>query len=251
MSTGTSLIQIRGLSKVFETGAGEVNVLEDIDLDIMEGEIFGIIGMSGVGKSTLVRCLNFLEKPTRGTVYFDNQDLSGLSQKELYKIRQSMGMIFQQFNLLMQRNVLKNVCFPLEIAGVKKKEAEARAYELLDLVGLSDKARSYPSQLSGGQKQRVAIARALASNPKVILCDEATSALDPSTTKGVLALLKDINKRLGITIVIITHEMSVVENVCQRVAIIDSRHIAEVGYVQNIFTKPATEAARSAGIPRG
>jgi len=149
MSTGTSLIQIRGLCKVFKTDAGEVNVLEDINLDIMKGEIFGIIGMSGAGKSTLVLCLNFLERPTRGTVYFDNQDLSTLSRKELYRIRRSIGMIFQQFNLLMQRNVLKNVCFPLEIAGVKKKEAEARAYELLELVGLSDKAKAYPSQLSG------------------------------------------------------------------------------------------------------
>jgi D-methionine transport system ATP-binding protein len=251
MGTGTSLIQIRGLSKVFKTEKDEVNVLEDIDLDIMEGEIFGIIGMSGAGKSTLVRCLNFLEKPTRGTVYFDNQDLSSLTQKELYKVRQSMAMIFQQFNLLMQRNVLKNVCFPMEIAGIRKKEAEARALELLEMVGLSDKAKAYPSQLSGGQKQRVAIARALASNPKVILCDEATSALDPSTTKGVLALLKDINKRLGITVVIITHEMSVVEDVCQRVAIIDNRHIAEVGYVQDIFTRPATEAARRLVFPEG
>lgn len=251
MGTGTPLIQIRGLSKVFSTESGDVNVLEDIDLDIREGEIFGIIGMSGAGKSTLVRCLNFLEKPTKGTVYFDNQDLSALSQKELYKVRQSMGMIFQQFNLLMQRNVLKNVCFPLEIAGVRKNEAETRALELLEMVDLSDKARAYPSQLSGGQKQRVAIARALANNPKVILCDEATSALDPATTKGILALLKDINKRLGITIVIITHEMSVVEEICQRVAIIDSRHIAEVGYVQEIFTRPTTEAARRLVFPEG
>lgn len=251
MGTGTPLIQIRGLSKVFSTESGDVNVLEDIDLDIKEGEILGIIGMSGAGKSTLVRCLNFLEKPTKGTVYFDNQDLSALSQKELYKVRQSMGMIFQQFNLLMQRNVLKNVCFPLEIAGVRKNEAETRALELLEMVDLSDKASAYPSQLSGGQKQRVAIARALANNPKVILCDEATSALDPATTKGILALLKDINKRLGITIVIITHEMSVVEEICQRVAIIDSRHIAEVGYVQEIFTRPTTEAARRLVFPEG
>lgn len=251
MGTGTPLIKIRGLSKVFRTEEGEVSVLEDINLDIMEGEIFGIIGMSGAGKSTLVRCINFLEKPTKGTVYFDNQDLSRLSQKELYKVRKSIGMIFQQFNLLMQRNVLKNVCFPMEIAGVNKKDAEKRAYELLELVGLSDKAKAYPSQLSGGQKQRVAIARALASNPKVIICDEATSALDPSTTKGILALLKDINKRLGITIVMITHEMSVVEEICQRVAIIDSRHIAEVGYVQDIFTKPTTEAARRLVFPEG
>jgi D-methionine transport system ATP-binding protein len=251
MSAGAPLIQIRGLCKVFGTETGEVNVLEDIDLDIMEGEIFGIIGMSGAGKSTLVRCLNFLEKPTKGTVYFDSKDLSTLSRKELYKIRQSMGMIFQQFNLLMQRNVLKNVCFPLEIAGVGKYEAEARAYELLELVDLSDKAKAYPSQLSGGQKQRVAIARALANDPKVILCDEATSALDPATTKGILALLRDINKRLGITIVIITHEMSVVEEICQRVAIIDNRCIAEVGYVQDIFTRPATEAARRLVFPEG
>jgi len=251
MRTGTSLIQIRGLSKVFQSSSGDVHVLEDINLDIKQGEIFGIIGMSGAGKSTLVRCLNFLEKPTQGTVFFDNQDLSALSLKELYKIRQSMGMIFQQFNLLMQRSVLRNVCFPLEIAGIKKKEAEERAYELLKLVGLSDKAHAYPSQLSGGQKQRVAIARALANNPKVILCDEATSALDPATTQGVLALLKDINNRLGITIVIITHEMSVVEEVCQRVAIIDNKRIAEVGYVKDIFTKPTTDAARRLVFPEG
>ncbi len=251
MEQGASLIQINSLSKVFKSKTGDINVLENINLDIKEGEIFGIIGMSGAGKSTLVRCLNFLEKPTEGTVLFDNQDLFSLSQKELYKLRQSMGMIFQQFNLLMQRNVLRNVCFPLEIAGIKGKAAEERAYELLELVGLTDKAKAYPSQLSGGQKQRVAIARALANNPKVILCDEATSALDPATTRGVLALLKDINKRLGITIVIITHEMSVVEEVCQRVAIIDNRRIAEIGYVQDIFTKPTSDAARKLVYPDG
>ncbi len=251
MEHGASLICINNLGKVFKSKTGDINVLENISLDIKKGEIFGIIGMSGAGKSTLVRCLNFLEKPTEGTVLFDNQDLFSLSQKELYKLRQSMGMIFQQFNLLMQRNVLRNVCFPLEIAGIKGKAAEERAYELLELVGLTDKAKAYPSQLSGGQKQRVAIARALANNPKVILCDEATSALDPATTRGVLALLKDINKRLGITIVIITHEMSVVEEVCQRVAIIDNRRIAEIGYVQDIFTKPTSDAARKLVYPDG
>lgn len=246
-----AVIRVNKLSKIFTGKTGEVRVLEDIDMEIYEGEIFGIIGMSGAGKSTLVRCLNYLEKPTSGTVIFDNDDLSCLSQKELLKLRQSMGMIFQQFNLLMQRDVLGNVCFPLEIAGVDKRTARERALELLELVGLTDKILAYPSQLSGGQRQRVAIARALATNPKVLLCDEATSALDPSTTRGVLALLKDINYRLGITIVIITHEMSVVEEICHRVAIIDDKRIAEIGTVEDIFTRPSTAAARKLVYPDG
>jgi D-methionine transport system ATP-binding protein len=194
------IIKIEALGKIFSGPDGDFAALEDINLEIRSGEIFGIIGMSGAGKSTLVRCINFLERPTVGTVYFDGQNLSDLTKRELYHIRQSIGMIFQQFNLLMQRNVLGNVCFPLEIAGVDKKEAVEKAKKLLSLVGLTDKTYSYPSQLSGGQKQRVAIARALATNPKVLLCDEATSALDPATTRDVLMLLKDINKRLGITI---------------------------------------------------
>jgi len=243
------IIKIESLTKVFKGTEGDFTALEDINLEIRSGEIFGIIGMSGAGKSTLVRCMNYLERPTQGTVYFDGQDLSSLTKKELYKIRQSMGMIFQQFNLLMQRNVLGNVCFPLEIAGVEKAAARKRAEELLEIVGLADKALAYPSQLSGGQRQRVAIARALATNPKVLLCDEATSALDPATTRGVLMLLKDINKRLGITIVVITHEMKVIEEICNRVAIIDKSRIAEVGRVEEIFTRPKTAAARRLVFP--
>ena len=249
MDAGNPIIRIEGLSKTFKGANGEFSALEDINLEIREGEIFGIIGMSGAGKSTLVRCMNFLERPTRGTVYFNGEDLSHLTKKELYKIRQSMGMIFQQFNLLMQRTVVGNVCFPLEIAGVDKKTARERAEELLALVGISEKADSYPSQLSGGQRQRVAIARALATNPKVLLCDEATSALDPATTRGVLMLLKDINKRLGITVVVITHEMRVIEEICSRVAILDSSRIAEAGSVEEIFTRPKTAAAKRLVFP--
>jgi len=249
MKNKEPIIRLLNLSKTFRGADNEVKALEDITLDIYAGEIFGIIGMSGAGKSTLVRCINFLEKPTKGTVIFDGQDLSTLTRSELYKVRQSMGMIFQQFNLLMQRTALGNICFPLEIAGWKKTEAEARAKELLELVGMADKADAYPAQLSGGQQQRVAIARALATNPKVLLCDEATSALDPSTTRGVLTLLKDINKRLGITIVVITHEMSVIEEICQRVTIIDNGRIAETGNVEEIFTKPKSVAARRLVFP--
>jgi len=249
MSDDLPIIKIEGLSKAFQGPDGEFFALEDINLEIKSGEIFGIIGMSGAGKSTLVRCINFLERPTQGTVYFDGQNLSDLTKKELYKIRQSIGMIFQQFNLLMQRNVLGNVCFPLEIAGVEKDQAVERAKELLSMVGLSDKTYAYPSQLSGGQQQRVAIARALATNPKVLLCDEATSALDPATTKDVLMLLKDINKNLGITIVIITHEMKVIEEICNRVAIIDKSRIAEVGSVEEVFTRPKTAAAKRLVFP--
>jgi D-methionine transport system ATP-binding protein len=245
------IIEIKSLSKTYKSKNTEVHALKDINLSIEQGEIFGIIGMSGAGKSTLVRCINMLEKPTEGTVLFDGRDLSKLSERELRQARHSMGMIFQQFNLLMQRTAEGNVCFPLEIAGVKKAQAKEKAKELLELVGLSDRAKSYPSQLSGGQKQRVAIARALATNPKVLLCDEATSALDPTTTASILALLKDINHRLGITIVIITHQMSVIEEICNRVAIIDESKIAEVGAVQDIFNKPQTAAARKLVYPDG
>ena len=249
MKNTKPIIRIVGLSKCFTSANGEVSALENINLEIREGEIFGIIGMSGAGKSTLVRCINFLELPTSGTVYFAGRDLAQLSRQELYKVRQSMGMIFQQFNLLMQRTALGNVCFPLEIAGVNKHEARQRAAELLDLVGLTDKADAYPAQLSGGQRQRVAIARALATNPEVLLCDEATSALDPATTRGVLSLLRDINKRLGITIVVITHEMSVIEEICQRVTIIDDGQIAETGTVEEIFSRPKSQAARRLVYP--
>lgn len=244
MQEGKDLIQIKDLHKVFKIKGRDVIALEGINLTVKEGEIFGIIGLSGAGKSTLVRCINFLEKPTSGTVVFDGQDLNTLSDKELRKARQQMGMIFQQFNLLMQRTALENVCFPLELAGVKKDEAEKRAQELLEIVGLSERANAYPVQLSGGQKQRVAIARALATNPKVLLCDEATSALDPQTTASILALLKKLSKEMGITVIIITHEMSVIEEVCSRVAIIANHRIAEVGSVQEIFTHPKTDATR-------
>lgn len=244
MQEGKNLIQIKDLHKVFKIKGRDVIALEGINLTVKEGEIFGIIGLSGAGKSTLVRCINFLEKPTSGAVVFDGQDLNALSDKELRKARQQMGMIFQQFNLLMQRTALENVCFPLELAGVKKDEAVKRAQELLEIVGLSERANAYPVQLSGGQKQRVAIARALATNPKVLLCDEATSALDPQTTASILALLKKLSKEMGITVIIITHEMSVIEEVCSRVAIIANHRIAEVGSVQEIFTHPKTDATR-------
>lgn len=240
-----NIIELRDMGKVFSGTNGPITALSHIDLQIKRGEIFGIIGMSGAGKSTLVRCINLLEKPTSGQVILNGKDLTVLPAAELRLARQSMGMIFQQFNLLMQRTALANVCFPLEIAGIKGAEAKKRAQELLKIVGLSDRMDSYPSQLSGGQKQRVAIARALATNPKVLLCDEATSALDPNTTRGVLELLQDINKRLGITIVIITHEMSVIEEVCQRVAIISESEIAELGAVSDIFARPKSDAART------
>jgi D-methionine transport system ATP-binding protein len=245
------IITIKNLVKEFKTQNGNIKVLDNINLEIAQGEIFGIIGMSGAGKSTLVRCINYLEKPTSGSVIFDGKDLSRLNQRALEKSRQSMGMIFQQFNLLMQSTAEANICFPLEIAGVSKDKTKLRAKELLDIVGLSDRANAYPSQLSGGQKQRVAIARALSTNPKVLLCDEATSALDPTTTRSILELLKDINKKFGITIVVITHEMSVVEEICSSVAIIDSSKIAETGSVRDIFTKPKTLAAQKLVYPEG
>ncbi len=244
-----TMIQIESLSKTYETKVGSVHALQNIDLQIQKGEIFGIIGMSGAGKSTLVRCINMLERPTSGRVIFDGQDMAAMNENELRKARQSMSMIFQQFNLLMQRTAEQNICFPLEIAGISKEKTKKRAAELLELVGLSDRAKSYPNQLSGGQKQRVAIARALALEPKVLLCDEATSALDPTTTVSILKLLKEINTRLGITIVIITHQMSVIEEICNRVAIISDSKIAECGEVQEIFRNPKTEAARRLVFP--
>ena len=244
MANREPMIELIGLGKTFESKNSYVKALEDINLTIYEGEIFGIIGLSGAGKSTLVRCINYLERPTTGKVIFDKTDLSEVGDRELLKIRQSMGMIFQQFNLLMQRNTLQNICFPLEIAGVSVKDAKKRAYELLDVVGLTDKAKAYPAQLSGGQKQRVAIARALATKPKVLLCDEATSALDPTTTRSILELLREINKNLGITIVVITHEMSVIEEICNRVAIIDKSRIAEIGDVEEVFIKPKSTIAK-------
>ena len=245
------IISLQNLSKTYSVDQGTFTALKDANLDIYKGDIYGIIGMSGAGKSTLVRCINYLEEPTKGKVYFDGKDLGTLSAVEFRKARQSMSMIFQQFNLLMQRTAEDNVCFPLEIAGMKKKEAREKAKELLAVVGLSDKAKSYPSQLSGGQKQRVAIARALATNPKVLLCDEATSALDPSTTQSILALLKEINQKFGITIVIITHEMKVVEEICSHVAIIADSQIVEVGTVEEVFTHPQSQVGQQLVYPNG
>ena len=244
MSQNKPMIKIENLGKIFTTKNGPVEALGCINLDIFSGEVFGIIGLSGAGKSTLVRCINFLERPTTGTVYIEDTDLGQLPLNELNIARRNIGMIFQQFNLLMQRNALDNVCFPLELTGLSKRKARKRATELLEKVGLSDRMYSYPAQLSGGQKQRVAIARALATNPKVLLCDEATSALDPTTTTSTLELLKELNQEMGITIIIITHEMSVVEKICHRVAIIDNSNICEMGAVNEIFANPKSEPAR-------
>lgn len=238
-------IEVRHLSKTFPAKDGKVEALKDINISIESGDIYGIIGMSGAGKSTLVRCLNFLERPTEGQVLISGVDLAELSEKELRKERRDISMIFQHFNLLMQKNVTDNVAFPLTLQGVKKKDARKRAEELLESVGLVDKKKAYPAQLSGGQKQRVAIARALASNPHILLCDEATSALDPQTTASILELLREINEKLGITIVIITHQMSVVREICKHVAIIEEGSLAEEGEVEEIFNHPKSKAARS------
>lgn len=244
------MIEIKDLSKSFQTASGEITALRDINLTVEDGEIFGIIGLSGAGKSTLVRCINLLERPSGGDVVIDGQSLMELSQKELLKVRQSIGMIFQSFNLLAQRNVLKNVCYPLEIAGMNKQDRIKRAMELLELVGLASQAKSYPAQLSGGMKQRVAIARALASNPKYLLCDEATSALDPNTTRSILSLLKEINRKLGVTIVVITHEMEVIDRICDRVAVIDKSQIAETGKVSDVFSNPKSPIAQELILPK-
>ena len=243
------MIELKNVSKSFDTAEGKVDALKDVSITIEDGDIYGIIGMSGAGKSTLVRCINMLEKPTSGEVIVNGKRLDTMSPSQLRAARRNITMIFQQFNLLMQRNCLKNVCFPMELAGASKKDAQNRAKELLTLVGLPDKTKAYPAQLSGGQQQRVAIARALATNPKVLLCDEATSALDPKTTRQILELIRDINKKLGITVVIITHQMSVVKEVCNHVAILDDGIIAEEGLVSSVFTSPKSEAAPP-GIPR-
>ena len=238
------MIKIENVSKTFRGKENSVEALKGISLEIGAGDIYGIIGMSGAGKSTLVRCLNFLERPTEGTVYVEGKDLSAMSERQLRGMRSRVAMIFQHFNLLMQRTVLDNVCFPLEIAGVSKKEAREKARKYLEIVELSDKEKAYPAQLSGGQKQRVAIARALAMDPKILLCDEATSALDPTTTRSILALLKEINREYGITIVIITHSMEVVQEICTRVAIIDAGVLAESGTVEEVFASPKSKAAK-------
>ena len=240
----SALIEIKNLTKSFTSSQNTVTVLINVNLSINSGEIYGIIGLSGAGKSTLIRCMNFLEVPTGGQVIFDGNDLGQMTERELRKARQSMGMIFQQFQLLAQRNVLQNVCFPLELQGMDKKKREEKARELLKIVDLADKEKAYPSQLSGGQKQRVAIARALATEPKVILCDEATSALDPNTTKSILALLKDLNRKMGITVVVITHEMDVISSICDNVAIIDKGDIVERGPVKEIFESPKSHIGK-------
>ena len=239
-----SAIVIENVSKTFTTKDGSVEALKNVSISIEKGDIFGIIGMSGAGKSTLVRCINFLEIPTEGRVLIEGKSLSEYSERELRKERENIGMIFQHFNLLMQKNVLENVCFPLYIQGKKRSEARKRAAELLEIAGLSDTQKAYPAQLSGGQKQRVAIARALATNPKILLCDEATSALDPQTTSSILALLKEINEKFHITIVIITHQMSVVREICTHVAILKEGVVREQGTVEDIFSQPKSDVAK-------
>ena len=243
------MIELRGVVKTFKTKAGPIEALKDVNLKIEDGEIFGIIGLSGAGKSTLVRCVNLLERPDAGEILIDGEDLTGFGNKKLREIRRNIGMIFQSFNLLEQRNVFDNVKFPLEISGVKKAEAEKKVNDLIELVGLKGRERSYPSQLSGGQKQRVAIARALATDPKYLLCDEATSALDPTTTGSILELLKDINRKFGVTIVVITHEMRVVESICSRVAVLSDGKIAECGSVGEVFYDPESAIARELILP--
>lgn len=238
------IIEVRHLYKTFEQKGNMVEALKDISLQIEQGDIYGIIGMSGAGKSTLVRCLNYLERPTSGEVLIEGKDLKTLTEKQLRAQRSDIAMIFQHFNLLMQKNVIDNICFPMVIGGVKKREAKAKAYELLKTVGLEEKAEAYPSQLSGGQKQRVAIARALAGNPKILLCDEATSALDPQTTASILALLKEINQKFGITIVVITHQMSVIREICSHVVIVEQGELVEQGLMEDIFNHPKSKAAR-------
>ncbi len=243
------MIEIKNLTKTFTSASGEVNALNNVSLTIGDGDIYGIIGMSGAGKSTLVRCINMLERPTSGTVVIDGKDMALLKPDELRRERREITMIFQQFNLLMQRNCLSNICFPMLLAGVKRADAVKKARELLALVGLSEKEKAYPSQLSGGQQQRIAIARALATNPKVLLCDEATSALDPNTTHSILSLIKEINQKLNITVVVITHQMSVVEEICDHVAILDGGEVVEEGRVGDVFASPKSNAAKRLVFP--
>ena len=243
------MIELKNLSKQFETLDGSVEALRHINLTIQDGDVYGIIGMSGAGKSTLVRCINMLERPTEGSVLVNGRDMGSMSQKELRAMRRKITMIFQGFNLLMQRTCLNNVMLPLRLGGADKKQAEEKAKELLELVGLPDKANSYPAQLSGGQQQRVAIARALVTEPDVLLCDEATSALDPKTTHSILELIRDINKKLGITVIVITHQMSVVQEVCNRVAILENGEVVEEGGVAEVFSNPRANATRNLIYP--
>ncbi len=244
------MIEIERLCKTYPSSAGDVEALKDIDLRIEDGEIFGIIGLSGAGKSTLVRCINLLERPTSGSIRIDGKDITRVSRAELLKMRRTISMIFQGFNLLEQRSVLRNITFPLELAGVKPAAAREKARDLLKVVGLEQKADVYPAQLSGGQKQRVAIARALASDPRYLLCDEATSALDPNTTRAILELLRTINRDMGVTIIVITHEMKVIDQICDRVAVIDRSRIAEMGKVSDVFINPQSEIARELILPQ-
>ncbi|HWL23204.1 MAG TPA: methionine ABC transporter ATP-binding protein [Ureibacillus sp.] len=232
------MIELKNISKLYSTKNGEITAVKDVNLTIQQGEIFGIIGYSGAGKSSLIRLLNGLEKPTTGAVVVNGQEISSISGNKLRAARQKISMIFQHFNLLWSRTVEENIAFPLEIAGVKKEARAKKVKELIELVGLSGREKSYPSQLSGGQKQRVGIARALANNPEVLLCDEATSALDPETTDQILDLLLDINKRLGLTIVLITHEMHVIRKICHRVAVMEVGQIVEEGEVLQVFQNP-------------
>ena len=243
------MIEVKNLSKQFETADGSVDALRHINLTVQDGDIYGIIGMSGAGKSTLVRCINMLEKPTEGNVLWNGRDLGAMSEKELRSMRRHITMIFQSFNLLMQRTCLSNVTLPLRLSGIKKDEAEKRGMELLELVGLPDKANSYPAQLSGGQQQRIAIARALATDPEVLLCDEATSALDPKTTHAILELIRDINRKLGITVIVITHQMSVVQEICSRVAILEHGEVVEEGEVSEVFSNPKANATKNLIYP--
>ena len=245
------MIEIQHLTKTFTTAGGTTEALKDVSLTIPDGEIYGIIGMSGAGKSTLVRSINMLERPTSGKIVIDGRDMAALSEAELRAARRDITMIFQGFNLLMQRTCQRNVAFPLELAGMKRGDAMKRAAELLELVGLGDKLKNYPSQLSGGQQQRVAIARALATKPKILLCDEATSALDPQSTQSILGLIRDIHDRLGITVIVITHQMSVVEQICTRVAILDGGEVAEEGKVSEVFAEPQSQAAKRLVYPEG
>lgn len=245
------MIELKHISKSFKLSSGTVDALKDVNLTINDGDIYGIIGMSGAGKSTLVRCINMLERPTDGEVWINGENLGELSERELRIRRRKMTMIFQSFNLLMQRNCIDNICFPLELSGVKKSEARKKAKELLETVGLPDKGKAYPAQLSGGQQQRIAIARALATNPEILLCDESTSALDPKTTQSILELIQKINKEMGITVIVITHQMSVVEKICSKVAILDNGNVVEEGDVSEVFTNPKSAAAKKLVFPDG
>ena len=244
------MIELINVTKHFETTSGVVEAVNNVSLKIDKGDIFGIIGLSGAGKSTLVRCMNLLERPTSGQILFDGADLCTQSPAELRQTRRKISMIFQSFNLLSQRTALKNVCYPMEISGVPRAKQIDKAKQLLEIVGLSDRLNAYPAQLSGGQKQRVAIARALATDPEVLLCDEATSALDPNTTRAILSLLKEINETLGVTIIVITHEMKVVEQICNKVAVLDHGNVVENGFVKDVFLSPKSEIARELILPK-